>query len=143
LILGSLVAIIFSETMTVLTLILRRKGWGWRMSVLTIIGSIVGAGLFTFVAGQWLVLWFAGGIIGLVLAWFPDGLYEKSGLQHTSFALIPSVVVFVTSLVVLDQVVVENRDPLIFMGAAFSAALFTGLYIYLFGRNTEIPKVAS
>ncbi len=141
LILGSLVAFIFGEVMTSLGLILRGKGSIWRVPVLTGIGSILGVGLFTLLTGQWLMLWFAGGVIGLALSLFPDrwGGKGKPGSPHLiSYSMIAATLVFVVSMVILDRLAVTNRDLLLFAGAAFSAALFTGTYIYLARRNRSL-----
>jgi hypothetical protein len=133
-ILGIFVAYLFAEVLTSLILVAHRWSILLQSILLALAGSAIGFLLFYVLSGQ-MGLWFEGGITGLMQLIISRNTDQRSRLHATAIALIAGIIVFLTSLQVIDD------ERLVEYGAAISTGLFTAVYTYMARQPESTTKV--
>ena len=126
LVLGQVFAFLFAEVLTSLELVTQNQSLGWRFLSLTSAGLIAGAPLFMAINGSG-IAWFAGGLIGLVLAIW--NTQPKPGHPAILWGLGVGVAI------VVDAMILSNTTS-VFIERVTAAVITPGYVIaYLLFRN--------
>lgn len=130
---GSILALLFAETMTFLQLILSHQTWVHRTLGLTVTGAVIGHFLFLILTVEPTIWWFAGGMIGGSMALMPHLPQIERPVSRWGWAgLVGLTTAVIISLVAYDPLQTDWwLEPV--------AAVMVGLFATLFVRYALRP----
>lgn len=121
-VLGGIMAYIFAEVITSLTLLERSIPRLWQAPILTVTAGALGIALFFTITWD-SELWFTGAILGPLLALFQRYLTRMRGVLNVPVAILIAISTFIFVRYVTINLSLAQE-------AAISASFFTGAYLY-------------